>query len=162
MNKNFISAFILFSLISFSQAQAQENIALEPMQAAVSAAAKDAGSGFIVTGSDKLIAQPGAVFTRGGNYEGIDLPYLNSTPKPITYPRWAIRQGWEGRITIAVEVLKDGTVGRTQVMQSTGHLILDEAAVKAVKTWRFQPAMKNGQPIVECSQIPVTFKLSDK
>ena len=160
MNKNFVSAFFLLFLISFSQAHAQENISIEPLPAA--ALAKEGDSGFIVTGNDKLIAHPGAVFTQGGDYSGIDLPYLNSTPQPITYPRWAIRQGWEGRITIAIEVLKDGTVGRTQVMQSTGHLILDEAAINAVKTWRFHPAMKNGQPIVECSQIPVTFKISDK
>ena len=90
----------------------------------------------------------------------MDPPFLVSTPKPISYPQWALRQGWEGRLSIAVEVLKDGHVGRMQVMQSTGYRLLDEAATKAVRTWKFHPAMKNGQAIVECVQIPVTFKIS--
>ena len=161
MKKIIISAVFLFSVISFSQAQAQETISLEPMSA-VSTAAKEADSGFIVTGSDKLITQPGALFTQGGDYTGIDLPYLISTPKPLKYPRWALRQGWEGRFSIAIEVRKDGSVGTFKVMQSTGHKILDQAATDAVRSWKFHPAMKNGQPVVECAQIPVTFKISEK
>lgn len=159
MKKFLILPFFLISFISISQAQ--ETVSLEPIQA-VSPAAKQADSGFIVTGNDQLIAQPGAVFTQGGDYTGIDLPYLISTPKAIKYPRWALRQGWEGRFSIAIEVLKNGTVGRYKVMQSTGHNILDQAATNAVRSWKFHPAMKNGQPIVECAQIPVTFKIADK
>lgn len=158
MKKFWIPAFLLIAFIP--QASAQETVSFEPMPAAVSAM-KDADSALIVTGSENLIAKPGTVFNSGGDYTGIDLPYLVSTPKPIKYPRWALRQGWEGRFTIAIEVLKDGNVGRFYVMQSTGHRILDEAATEAVRTWKFHPAMKNGQPIVECVQIPVTFKISE-
>lgn len=159
MKKMILSAVFLLSFASL--AHAQEAVSMEPMQAGISTAAGNSNSGFIVTGDDKLIARPGALFTQGGDYSGIELPYLVSTPKPIKYPRWALRQGWEGRFIIAVEVLIDGTVGRYYVMQSTGHKILDKAATEAVRTWKFHPAMKNGKPIVECAQVPVTFKIAE-
>lgn len=159
MKKLVLSALFLFSFAV--SAHAQEAVSMEPMQAGISAAAGNSNSGFVVTGDDRLIARPGALFTQGGDFSGIELPYLISTPTPIKYPRWALRQGWEGRFTIAVEVLTDGTVGRYYVMQSTGRKILDKAATEAVRTWKFHPAMKNGQPIVECVQIPVTFKISE-
>lgn len=160
MKKLLISAAFLLSFVS--AAQAQDRVAMETaMPSSALTSMKDSGGGFIVTGTDKLITKPGSVFAQGGNYEGIDLPYLVSTPKPIEYPRWALRQGLEGYFVIAVEVLTDGTVGRYHVMESTGHKALDEAATKAVRTWKFHPAMKNGQPIVECVQIPVTFKIGE-
>lgn len=158
--KNFLGLLFLSLLLLNSRGWAQENISLETLPAP--SVNKDSNaSGFTVTGNGKLIAKAGAVFTEGGDYRGIDLPYLTSIPQPIIYPRWALRQGWEGRFSIAIEVLKSGRVGRYKVMQSTGHRILDEAATAAVRTWKFQPAIKNGQPIVECVQIPVTFKIDE-
>lgn len=109
----------------------------------------------------KLIAKAGPVFTEGGDYSGMVLPYLISDPKPIPYPRWAIKQGWQGRFVIAIEILTDGTVGRYKVMESTGHRILDDVATKTVQTWEFHPAIKNGEPVVTCIEIPVMFELLD-
>ncbi len=115
-----------------------------------------------VTGSGEMIPKPGPVSIGRGHYEGVDLPYLISTPKPIQYPRWAMRQGWEGRLEIALEILADGNVGRCQVMKSTGHPLLDEAAAEAVRTWRFAPATKAGQFVLTCIEIPVTFQLENE
>ena len=107
---------------------------------------------------DKTNVQAGQVFSEG-DVTGLTLPYLISNPKPIVYPRWAVQQGWQGDFAIALEVLADGSLGRYMVMHSTGHKILDDAATKAVLAWSFHPAMKNGNPIVECVQIPVRFQL---
>lgn len=112
-----------------------------------------------VTGDGRLITKPGPLFTEGGDYSAMELPYLLSTPSAISYPRWAVRQGWEGKFVLAIEVLKDGTVGRTQVMESTRHRLLDHVAEKAVRGWKFHPAMENGQSIVTCIQIPITFQI---
>lgn len=114
---------------------------------------------FTMTGDGNLVTKPGKVFTEGGHYENTDMPYLINYSEPIAYPRWAVRQGWEGRFDIALEILKDGSVGRTKVMRSTGYSVLDQSAEKGVKTWKFHPAMKNGEPIVVCIQIPVLFQL---
>lgn len=106
-----------------------------------------------------VLAKTGSVFTEDGHYENITLPYLLANPAPIPYPRWAVRQGWQGRFDIALEILKDGSVGPTQVMRSTGYSLLDQSAEKAVKKWKFHPAIENGQPVATCIQMPVLFQI---
>ena len=115
-----------------------------------------------VTGTGKLIFKPGQLVHDGGDYTGIALPYLISSPKQIAYPRWALRQGWQGEVVIAIEILTNGSVGRSQVMNSSGHQVLDDAAVKAVKTWKFQPAMREGKSVLECIEIPINFELREE
>ncbi len=114
--------------------------------------------GLTVLGSGDLEVKPGKVFTEGFE-EGATLPYLIGHAKSIKYPAWAIRQGWQGTTTLALEILPNGEVGRTMVMKSSGRGILDKAAMKAVIDWKFQPAMKNGKGIVSCIQVPVSFEL---
>ena len=161
MKFKYIPAFIMVLFLASSAASAVEPIAVEP---AVQSSASQSSEIFraVVTGNDQLILNPGAVFTKGGSYEGTQLPYLISNPKPIPYPRWALRQGWQGDLEIALEILKDGHVGRYKVMKSTGHKVLDEAAVEAIHTWRFHPAMKNGKIILTCIQVPVKFQIDPK
>src|SRR5262249_39812784 len=36
----------------------------------------------------EVIPRPGPIFTEGALQEGMNLPYLISTPKPIAYPQW--------------------------------------------------------------------------
>ena len=116
------------------------------------------GAFAVVSNEDTMKVNPGQVFTEGDD-SGITYPYLISDPKPIIYPSWAVRQGWKGEFLIAMEVLADGSIGKYFVMKSTGYKVLDEAATKAVLSWKFHPAMKNGQPIRECFQIPIRFEL---
>lgn len=110
----------------------------------------------------QLTAKAGPIFTEGGDYSGITLPYLILQPKPIKYPRWAIREGWYGRMVIAVEILLDGKVGRYKVMKSTGYRMLDDIATSAVRSWEFYPALKNGKPFSTCIEIPVSFQLEEE
>lgn len=152
---------LIFAVSPFS-VMAQEAASLEAVPAAAGILAGDKSSdpfGFTVTGDGKLLTKPGPLFTEGGDYTGLELPYLLSDPNPIPYPRWAMRQGWHGRFSLAIEILPDGSVGRTKVMQSTGHRLLDRVAESAVRNWKFHPATKNGQPVVTCIQIPIVFQL---
>ncbi|MFH0984381.1 MAG: energy transducer TonB [Candidatus Omnitrophota bacterium] len=87
--------------------------------------------------------------------------FLISTPEAVPYPKKAVRRGWEGRVVLTYEVLPDGSVGRVELTQSSGHALLDEAARDAVKKWKFQPALKAGQPVKDVVETPVTFKLED-
>ena len=159
-----ILVFILFITRALPFGYAVEAIPLEVPASSSGASESPIVKDFyaLVTGDDQLALKPGPVFTDGGHYEGTQLPYLVSYPKPIRYPRWAQQQGWQGDLSIAIEILTDGSVGRYKVMQSTGHTILDEAATEAVKTWKFHPAMKGGQAIVTCIQIPVRFQIDSK
>jgi len=80
---------------------------------------------------------------------------------PQIYPEFVKRMGIEGDVLLNVEVLSDGTVGDVEVMKSlmSGRGGLDEAAVNAVKQWKFIPAEYNGEPVSVRITIPVTFTL---
>lgn len=106
-------------------------------------------------------ARTGKIFTTGHNTPDFTLPSLKEKPVPIRYPRWAVREGWEGKFVIAVEILTTGQVGRWRVMESTGYRLLDESATQAIRQWSFHPATEQGLAIVACIQIPIYFELQD-
>lgn len=161
MKKGFI--FILSLFLAASPAllsAAQEAVLPESLSAgALKGQAQDT-FGVTIFPNGTLSVKPGAVFSVG-KHEGMELPYLLSASKSITYPRWAVRQGWQGQMNIALEILPNGHVGRIKTMKSTGHKMLDEAGEKAVKSWKFHPATKDGKSVVTCIQVPISFYLQN-
>lgn len=103
----------------------------------------------------------GKMFSIGTHSPDFILPSLREDPVPVHYPRRALQRGWEGSFVIAIEVLPTGEVGRWQVMKSTGYSLLDEAAIEAVRQWRFHPATEQGKAVASCIQIPIHFKLQE-
>jgi protein TonB len=83
---------------------------------------------------------------------------IRNTP-PI-YPETARRAGWEGRVTVRVEVSADGLPMSVALQKSSGYGILDQAALRAVKTWRFQPRTMGGVAMAGTVDVPVNFTLS--
>lgn len=83
--------------------------------------------------------------------------YLDN-PRPA-YPLAARRMGLEGRVVLHAEVLENGRCNRLSVKDSSGHDMLDQAALQAVKNWRFVPARRGNETIVAWVDIPVVFKL---
>ncbi|MFM2407771.1 MAG: hypothetical protein RL358_513 [Pseudomonadota bacterium] len=83
--------------------------------------------------------------------------YLNN-PKPV-YPLAARRMGWQGKVIVRVEVLANGAAGEVSLYQSSGREALDNAALAAVKSWRFTPARVAGQLITKTFLVPIPFKL---
>lgn len=86
-----------------------------------------------------------------------DAAYLHN-PKP-EYPTAARHRHWEGKVVLRVKVLPDGRCGQADVHQGSGHEMLDEAALEAVRNWRFVPAKRNGQPVESWVNIPIKFNL---
>jgi periplasmic protein TonB len=85
--------------------------------------------------------------------------YLNN-PRP-DYPMVARRMGWHGRVVLNVEVLANGLPGQVIVEHNSGHEILDNAAVRAVRGWRFVAARNGGQIVTQRFLVPITFNLKD-
>ena len=85
--------------------------------------------------------------------------YLNN-PRPA-YPMVARRMGWQGRVILSVEVLAEGGCGGISVFRSSGHDVLDRAAMDTVKSWRFTPARHGGSPVTRWFKVPVVFSLED-
>jgi protein TonB len=83
---------------------------------------------------------------------------IRNTP-PI-YPETARRAGWEGRVTVRVEVSADGSPISVALQKSSGYGVLDQAALRAVKGWRFQPRTIGGVAMAGMVDVPVNFTLS--
>jgi len=79
--------------------------------------------------------------------------------RPPSYPRVARLRGQEGTCIVRVMVLPDGTVGDVALVRSSGHDVLDKAALQAVKTWRFTAGTQDGKPVAMRVQVPITFRL---
>ena len=79
-------------------------------------------------------------------------------PTPA-YPEVARQQGWEGTVTLALELRADGTVGEVQVAHSSGHEVLDTAAQETAKTWKHTPVPQEGEPVPRWAEINLTFTL---
>jgi len=73
------------------------------------------------------------------------------------YPKDAQDRGLEGRVTLSVTVASDGSVTSVEVAESSGHRLLDEAAVRAVRQgWTFTAGMDRGQPAG--GRVSLTFE----
>jgi protein TonB len=79
---------------------------------------------------------------------------------PPVYPETARRAGWEGRVTVRVEVSADGLPISVALQKSSGYGVLDQAALRAVKSWRFQPRTMGGVAMAGTVDVPVNFTLS--
>jgi protein TonB len=81
--------------------------------------------------------------------------YRRQTP-PV-YPRRALELGQEGVVILHAEVNQNGLPGTLKVAQSSGHRLLDMAAVSAVKKWEFEPTTIKGNTITGWVRVPVRF-----
>lgn len=87
------------------------------------------------------------------------LPRYAENPLPV-YPQLARRNGWRGEVVLQVSVTRDGKVNHLDIQHSSGFRILDRAALRAVKDWRFHPARRAGHAVVSEVLVPVEFHLS--
>jgi len=88
------------------------------------------------------------------------VPRYGDNARPA-YPPLARLRGYQGVVVLSVEVLVDGHVGRMKIKRSTGHEILDRAALEAVRTWRFEPGRREGRAVTMSVEVPVHFVLNE-
>lgn len=87
-------------------------------------------------------------------------PYIDikELQKKVVYPDLAKRAGIEGKVNIRVLVGKNG-VPKKHLVESTDSDLLNDAAIKAVMSSVFTPAIQNNQPIDCWVSIPIVFRL---
>ena len=100
---------------------------------------------------------PAAALNTDADYKAASL----NNPRPA-YPLLAIRQGAQGQVLLLAEVLPEGRAGRIELEKSSGHALLDAAAMKAVRAWRFTPARKDGLLTTQTVRIPIHFNLKEE
>jgi len=89
----------------------------------------------------------------GGN---IQAPTLIKRVEP-TYPDIALVAKVTGLVILEASIGTDGTVQSVRVLRSVK--FLDEAAVDAVKQWRYQPLVLNGVPTPFILSVTLNFSV---
>jgi protein TonB len=77
---------------------------------------------------------------------------------PPVYPQQARDEKIEGVVVLEVQIDKAGLVSATKAI--SGHPMLTQAAMDAVKQWAYKPVMLKVEPIDVTSTVTVNFTLS--
>jgi len=81
--------------------------------------------------------------------------------EPAKYPAKAMREGRSGWARYSFVIEKNGRVSNIVEIESSGSKDLSRAGLKALKKWKYQPAMENGQPIQQCvNSVQLSFSLN--
>ncbi len=90
----------------------------------------------------------------GGNVQAAKL-VNRITP---VYPPLARQTRISGTVRLHAIISKDGTIQQLEVI--SGHPLLQQAALDAVRQWRYQPTLLNGEPVEVDTTIDVIFSLN--
>lgn len=114
------------------------------------------GRGSADSNADEPTSSAGPTGSIAGDHRQ-EPAYLYHPPPP--YPVLARQRSYQGRVELLAEVLPNGNVGRIKVSQSSGFKILDRAALRAAKSWRFQPSRSGDGTYLSWVKIPIEFSL---
>jgi protein TonB len=115
----------------------------------------DGGTGVFVgrRAASVVRAEPkGPVRISSGVMEGIVLAKFAPA-----YPPIAKAAGVQGTVVLQATISKSGTIENLRVV--SGPLMLQQAAVDAVKTWRYRPYLLNGEPVEVETTVNVVFAM---
>jgi protein TonB len=90
----------------------------------------------------------------GGN---VQQARLINQARPV-YPPLAKQARISGTVKLQAVIAKDGSIQELQVI--SGHPLLVQSALDAVRQWRYQPTLLNGEPVEVSTTIDVVFTLS--
>ena len=97
--------------------------------------------------------------TTAAGQRTVSKPSGISQPKP-KYPPAARRAGQQGTVTLSFTIGSSGTVISARIAESSGYTLLDNAALSAIRSWRFKPARNAlGEAISYSYTLPVPFRL---
>lgn len=99
---------------------------------------------------------PAAPAAAAGPETGSREPRVVSAPAP-DYPAAALRAGASGEVVLRIEVDAGGRPAEISVVSSSRNRDLDRAALRAVRRWRFEPALRDGQPVPGTVQQSIRF-----
>ncbi len=157
-------------LLPAAEQVAQEAVPLPPPQApAAPAPARRPAPVTPVTGTPASstpatsTSAAAALMAQGaGQAQGLVVParlrpgVVNAPP---TYPQASRLRNEEGRVTLQVEIDPLGRVADVRVVRSSGFPALDQAAMEAVRRWRFEAAQRDGLPVLSTTAIGIIFQL---
>ena len=96
-------------------------------------------------------------------FPGGDEARVKFIQENLQYPKEAREKGLEGRAMVGFVVEADGSVFIAEIRESSGHPILDEEAVRVIKSMpKWKPGYQRGKAIRVYMAMPITFKLNEE
>ena len=93
-------------------------------------------------------------------YPGGQIAMMKYIMENIKYPKQAMKEGIQGRVTVSFIVEKDGRVSNVRLLRSV-QPSLDKEAIRVVKSMpKWTPGKHNGKPVRVRFNLPVMFKLN--
>ena len=94
----------------------------------------------------------------------VDLTEVDIAPRPVSEirpspPPLAVRQHVQGSVVVTVLVSESGGVLDAKILSGIGRFGVDEAALRAVRSARFSPGVKNGKRVRVWMPLRFEFKL---
>jgi protein TonB len=110
----------------------------------------------------RLVVDTGTAGRRGIGLRGVDgdvNPVVRQKPE---YPPRALSSGTEGWVQVQFSVTAIGTVRDAVVVASEPDTIFDEAALKAIARWRYNPRVESGEAVERVGlQTIIRFELEN-
>ncbi|MEL0091324.1 MAG: TonB family protein [Rhodospirillales bacterium] len=123
------------------------------------ASASNSVTGENIGSLDKPVLQEARQGNGSRSVQGFQAASAVSENLPPVYPKASERMGEEGKIRLRVEISASGLTSKVTVIERSGYARLDQAAIAAVKRWRFEPARNNGKPVETSIEVPIRFSL---
>lgn len=73
------------------------------------------------------------------------------------YPDKALRYNREGHVVVEYSINTDGSVTSPKVIEAVPEALFDEAALAAVKKWKYQPNFSGGEPDMALARTRIRF-----
>ena len=87
----------------------------------------------------------------------IERPRPRFAASPVEYPVEMWNRDVEGTTVVRALVNVSGGVDSAMVFESSGHALLDSAAIRGVRVMEFEPALRRGEPLQVWARVPVHF-----
>ncbi|MBR9974849.1 MAG: TonB family protein [Bacteroidetes bacterium] len=111
-----------------------------------------------------VLAQTPSVGEKPLGFDGVqeptDRPAALNTPLEVRYPDSAMKARLQGVVAVAAWIDARGYVTYAEVQRSSGHVLLDEEALRAVADGDFKPAKRDGRMSGSRISVPVEFRLA--
>jgi protein TonB len=119
-----------------------------------------AGAAVLLFGGTALFAQDASEKTSEPVYDvgnGVTAPKPVYTPEP-EYSERARKKKINGSVVVAMIVTPEGRVREVKIAKSLDEG-LNKQALAAVRTWKFEPATKDGKPVAVHLNVDVSFRV---
>jgi TonB family protein len=136
-----------------AKSQAHDEESAPPLSSPMVASANDSALSGLMSSTSSHLAKPALSTLRVS--QGVSQGLLIKRVTP-TYPPAALRLHTQGAVQIEVTISKEGNVTNPKVL--SGDRVLSQAALEAVRQWRYKPYFLDGAPVEIQTQITVNFK----